>query len=262
MVKQTLIAAVLVIVTVGLGIFFFLRANSISFKSFFPESTESPSPQAYTTIDQLLLPFEGSPSASQLKEYSAAVARLAKKGTLITLNDCNPNPQILETNSDEISFNNKSLKEVKIIGFPTLKASIPAGQTVVVKIEPAIYPYSCDFVATSSAITSVRGLISFPQTIPATGMELTKQQAVETTQLNLASCKADHAVIKVKQGDDLTFKNTGKEKERIYLSDTWDFNLEVAAQNTQQVKINPGIYTLNCQSKTSDFIPTSLIYIP
>ncbi len=263
MIKQILVAASVVLVVSGLGIFFWSknRPTSINLKT--PTTLEKTSnPALFQNIDDVLKPFESSPSAAQLKEYTTAVERLAEQGTNVTLNDCNPIPQILKSSTSEISFNNNSSKEIKITGLPSLKAAIPPGRTVAVKIEPALYPYSCNFIATFSAIPSVRGLIYFPQTMMATGMEKTKNQAVETNLLNLASCKADHNVIKIKQGDSLTFKNTGKERERIYLSGVWDFNLEIAAQSTQQVNLNPGVHTLSCQSKTSDFIPTSLIYIP
>ncbi len=225
-----------------------------------PKLIPSPQPKQLTLADISKL-LKATPSAEVDKQILDAVEKVGQEGSSIILNDCDPEPSVLKLTSSDLTINNSGKQEVKIVGIPQLKQNLSAGVTVSVKIEPALYPYSCQLIATSSATPQIRGLIYFPQSQMATGIDMFKKQAVEVNILSLASCKSDQKVIKIKKGDHLTFKNNGQERERIYLSDVWDFNLEIDSENTQPVNLKEGMYTISCQSKTSDFIQATTIFV-
>lgn len=115
-----------------------------------------------TTIADITKPLrESSPSASQIQKMKEELKKQGQQGKSITFKDCEPYPQILKANSDEITFMNDSSKDIKIGGIPVLSKSIKGKESLAFKIEQGLYPYSCEIAGTSSVTPQIRGIIDY-----------------------------------------------------------------------------------------------------
>ncbi len=251
--KKVLVLGFVFLLLLSAGILIYYNRNNISFLNQLPDPDKKSQTAGPDEVLALFKAFESSPSAQSKTNLLEEVNRLAQEGDSIILKDCQPSPEILKTKSSSINLTYHGSGNITLLGLPSLKEPLKPNQSVTVTLEPGVYPYNC---------ADKRGIIYVPQQPLLTSDDLTKSDAKEVSVIEVSSCKPTPLIAQFNSGQKVTFKNSGKEKERIYLSGMWDFNLKPSEKSDLVKALEPGIYRYSCESKSTGFVNSGAIYIP
>lgn len=156
--SRRVIILIAIVIFVSLLLLYLHPQNSKLVKKPNVSIIPSSQPKQLSLEDIFSILRESSPTASTMQTVNQTIAQSGKQGDSITFKGCEPDPQILKAKSDQVSFINSGAQEIQINGIPTLKNSIKPGQSISVKIVPALYPYTCQIV-TSSELTQIKGIL-------------------------------------------------------------------------------------------------------